>query len=102
MNGRTNAVGGSGVEFAAVSFDASSFTIPGSYAYYVGETGFVKKALEHFRSPIYVQKNSLLFFSSEQFDSATGDITLVDGGIGANRYYSLYFVEGDGQITVAI
>ena len=101
MTGNSNAASGGGAEFATVSFD-SSVSSRDRYVYYVGENGLVTENLSNFGEPIKVQKNSLLFFTSSFFHTATGDITLIAGGAMSSEDFTLYFVEGDGKIAIAI
>ena len=101
MTGESNAKGGGGAEFATVSF-SNKFSVSGDYVYYVGENGLVTESLTNFGEPIKVQKNSLLFFTVSYLTTPTGGITLLAGGATSKEDFTLFFVEGDGEIVVAI
>lgn len=101
MTGESNAKGGGGAEFATVSF-SSKFSASNNYVYYVGENGLVTESLTNFGEPIKVQKNSLLFFTVSYLNTTAGDITLLAGGATSKEDFTLFFVEGDGEIIIAI
>ena len=101
MRGKTNAAVGGKAEFVSVNWNGS-FTMPGSYAYYIGRDGLVSSAINNFHGPIEVMKNSLLFFSDNSFVEESNNIPLIAGGISSNEDYALFHVKGSGNIEFAI